>query len=49
MAIIQPPVNPDRRSLPEGWISRYDENYRAWCVRTHSLAVTALSYPLSVG
>ncbi|KAF8485273.1 hypothetical protein DFH94DRAFT_689628 [Russula ochroleuca] len=22
--------NPDRRPLPDGWITRYDDNYRAW-------------------
>jgi len=22
--------NPDRRALPDGWITRYDDNYRAW-------------------
>ncbi|KAI0276154.1 hypothetical protein BGY98DRAFT_1098353 [Russula aff. rugulosa BPL654] len=24
------PSNPDRRPLPDGWITRYDEGYRAW-------------------
>ncbi|KAH9991627.1 hypothetical protein BJV74DRAFT_884795 [Russula compacta] len=22
--------NPDRRALPDGWITRWDDNYRAW-------------------
>jgi len=25
-----PAGNPDRRPLPDGWITRWDENYRAW-------------------
>ncbi|KAG8834188.1 hypothetical protein FRC20_007518, partial [Serendipita sp. 405] len=24
------PQNPDARSLPTGWITKYDENYKAW-------------------
>ncbi|KAH9032085.1 hypothetical protein EDB83DRAFT_2652336 [Lactarius deliciosus] len=25
-----PTVNPDRRQLPDGWITRWDDNYHAW-------------------
>ncbi|KAJ6612147.1 hypothetical protein B0H10DRAFT_326951 [Mycena sp. CBHHK59/15] len=25
-----PPVNPDRRQLPPGWITQFDSNYNAW-------------------
>ncbi|KAF8233131.1 hypothetical protein L208DRAFT_905076 [Tricholoma matsutake] len=27
---IQTPINPERRPLPEGWISQFDNNYKAW-------------------
>jgi len=30
MAAPPPTFNPDRRPLPDGWITRYDDNYRAW-------------------
>ncbi|KAF8264299.1 hypothetical protein EI94DRAFT_502598 [Lactarius quietus] len=29
-APLPPAGNPDRRPLPDGWITRYDENYSAW-------------------
>ncbi|KAF9032647.1 hypothetical protein BDZ89DRAFT_573029 [Hymenopellis radicata] len=33
----QPPVNPDSRPLPPGWVTQYDANYKTWFyVNTHA-------------